>query len=290
MEEVVCSAGLRALIRWNLEMGADLAVGEAPIDRFARTAATGAETARHAVATSARVVQTVSSPSGAFSHSRNSTAPQPVVAISATTALPADEAVALAREAAAAAADLDALRAAVLGFTGCSLKAGARSTVFAEGVPGPRLLVIGEAPGREEDETGRPFVGRAGQLLDKMLASIGYSRQTNTLISNVIFWRPPGNRAPTQVEMAICQPFVDRLIELSAPKAVLLAGGAPTQALLGLAGITRVRGGWRQITTGGGTITPAMPSFHPAFLLRQPQQKRIAWRDLLSLEARLSTG
>ncbi len=277
MELIASTAGLRAFLKWHTEMGVDIAVGEAPVNLFAQaldvSASPGGGRARQPVAPAeiARV------PAG-----------QPSVRIDATTIMPADEAVALARATAAACGDVDALRDAVLAFNGCSLKAGARSTVFAEGVTGAPLLVIGEAPGREEDEKGRPFVGRAGQLLDRMMATIGYSRDTNALISNVIYWRPPGNRAPTQVEMAICRPFAERLIELSQPKAVLLVGGAPTQALLGLAGITRARGAWRQIETSSGTTTPALPTLHPAFLLRQPQQKRVVWRDLLSLEARLS--
>ncbi len=277
MEPIGSSAGLRAFFKWHAEMGVDIAVGESPVNLF--TPASNVSTSptedrtRQPVARTERIGIPVAPPS---------------VRIDAPTIVPADEAVALARVTAAACRDVDALREAVLAFKGCSLKAGARSTVFAEGVTGAPLLVMGEAPGREEDEKGRPFVGRAGQLLDRMLAAIGYSRSANALISNVIYWRPPGNRAPTQVEMAICRPFAERLIELSQPKAVLLVGGAPTQALLGLAGITRARGAWRQIETSGGMAAAALPTLHPAFLLRQPQQKRVVWRDLLSLEARLS--
>ncbi|MBY0423248.1 MAG: uracil-DNA glycosylase, partial [Parvularculaceae bacterium] len=172
---------------------------------------------------------------------------------------------------------------------GCPLKAGARTTVFADGVWGADLLVIGEAPGRDEDLAGRPFVGRAGQLLDRMLAAIGRRRAENALISNVVFWRPPGNRTPTQLEIAVCKPFVERLVELTKPKAVMLAGGVPTQALLLLPGITRARGQWRTLTTSSGYSVPALPIFHPAFLLRQPAQKRFAWADLLTLEHRLTS-
>ncbi|MEQ8749406.1 MAG: uracil-DNA glycosylase, partial [Amphiplicatus sp.] len=164
------------------------------------------------------------------------------------------------------------------------------SDLFSDGVPGADLLVIGEAPGREEDMTGKPFVGRAGQLLDRMLAAIGRSRTTNTLISNVIYWRPPGNRTPTQIEMAICRPFVERLIELTEPKAALLAGGAAMQAMLGVSGIMRARGIWREIETASGYKVPALPVFHPAFLLRSPAQKRHAWADLLALDERLKSA
>src|SRR5690606_20658015 len=139
------------------------------------------------------------------------------------------------------------------------LKAGARNTVFSDGVPGARLLVIGEAPGRDEDALGKPFVGRAGQLLDKMLAAIGRSRATDTLISNVVYWRPPGNRAPTQAEIAACRPFVERLIELTQPAAIMLAGGVPTQAMIGASGIMRARGAWRDVTLASGAAFPALP-------------------------------
>lgn len=201
-----------------------------------------------------------------------------------------DEAIAAAKTAANACTDFAALDAALRAFDQCPLKAGAKNTVFTDGVFGSELLVIGEGPGRDEDIQGKPFVGRAGQLLDKMLAAIGRSRADNTMISNVVFWRPPGNRTPTAVETAICKPFVERLIELSEPKAIMLAGGAPMQALLGLTGIMRQRGQWRDLTTTGGVRVPAMPIFHPAFLLRQPANKRLAWRDLQALEKRLRDG
>ena len=198
-----------------------------------------------------------------------------------------DEAIKAAEALAAACDSYEALEAAVKAFDGCPLKTGAKNTVFADGVPGSDLLVIGEAPGRDEDRVGKPFVGRAGQLLDKMLAAIGRSRTENTLISNVIFWRPPANRTPTALETAVCRPFVDRLIEITEPKAILIAGGAPLQALLGVTGIMRARGVWRDLETAGGGRYPALPVYHPAFLLRQPAGKRLAWADLQSLEARL---
>ena len=203
-------------------------------------------------------------------------------------AIPADEAVQLAQDIAATCASFDALADAISNFEGCPLKKGAKNTVFADGVFGSDVLVIGEAPGRDEDRLGKPFVGRAGQLLDRMLASINCSRSDNALISNVIFWRPPGNRTPTPVEVAICRPFIERLIELTQPKCVVLAGGAPLSALLGVTGIMRSRGKWRDLKTQSGFSAPALPIFHPAFLLRQPAQKKLAWRDLLTLEAKLN--
>jgi DNA polymerase len=257
----------RALLLWYRDMGVDEAVGPAPADFFA--AADRAPPAASPPAAPPRAI------------------PQATVA-AAGPAIPADEAALKADAAARGCATFEALAEAVAAFDGCPLKAGARTTVFTDGVPGAPLLVIGEAPGRDEDRLGKPFVGRAGQLLDRMLAAIGRSRATDALISNVVYWRPPGNREPTQIEIAICRPFVDRLIELTRPRAILLAGAAPTRALLGVNGIMRARGVWREIETGGGAKFPALPIFHPAFLLRQPAQKRLAWSDLLALAARLT--
>lgn len=182
---------------------------------------------------------------------------------------------------------IEELERAVGEFQACPLRGGAKNTCFGDGIAGAELLVIGEAPGRDEDAVGRPFVGRAGKLLDKMLAGIGRSRTTNTFISNVVYWRPPGNRAPTLEEIAICRPFVDRLIEIAAPKAIMLAGGTSMQALTGVAGIMRMRGQWSAVETKSGVTCAAIPVFHPAFLLRQPAQKRLAWADLQALAGRL---
>lgn len=295
MTETAALAAARALLRWYADMGVEEAVGTDPIDWFAASAAEAAGGASKARARGGRPPSPPSAthpPQAGEESARDRPKPTPAHIRTAPTpsaAMPADEAVARARAAAAGCETHEALEAAVRAFDGCALKAGARMTVFADGIAGADLLVIGEAPGREEDAAGLPFVGRAGQLLDKMLAAIGRSRKTDTLISNVVYWRPPGNRTPTQVELAICRPFVDRLIEITCPKAVLLAGGAPTQALLGLTSITRARGTWRTIETAGGARVEALPIFHPAFLLRQPAQKRLAWADLLSLETRLST-
>jgi DNA polymerase len=256
----------RALLRWYVDSGVDEAVAAAPTSLFAQ-----AEPAppRHAVAPVKR-----------------GEAP-PIAPIAPAAGMPVDEAAALAAKIAGEALTIEALKAAVEGFEHCPLKAGARTTVFADGVYDAPLLVIGEAPGREEDLVGKPFVGRAGQLLDRMLAAIGMARTRDVLISNVVYWRPPGNRTPTQAELAVCRPFVLRLIDLTRPKAVMLAGGAPTQALAGAAGIMRARGVWRNLDLPSGGSVPALPMFHPAFLLRQPAQKRLAWRDLQSLAGRL---
>ena len=157
--------------------------------------------------------------------------------------------------------------------------------VFSDGVPGARVMIIGEAPGRDEDREGRPFVGRAGQLLDRMLAAIDLSRASSVYITNVLPWRPPQNRDPMPEEIAMMQPFLHRHIALANPDVLVVAGKHSCQARLGKRGITRLRGGW---TEAQGK--PALPMFHPAYLLRNPAAKREAWADLLSLKARLRDG
>ena len=220
------------------------------------------------------------------SDTRSTSAPLPPPVVEESASL--DEAIKKATETASGCNDFDALNNAVASFDLCPLRASAKNTVFTDGTFGADLMVIGEAPGRDEDRIGRPFVGRAGQLLDRMLASIGRSREENALISNVIFWRPPGNRTPTREETLMCRPFVERLIELSQPKAILLVGGAPLQAMLGVTGIMRARGVWRELKTAGGQSYPALPTFHPAYLLRQPTGKKFVWSDLQSLRSRLT--
>jgi DNA polymerase len=205
----------------------------------------------------------------------------------APTEAPRIDAVAVATEAARGAGSLEELRAALLAFEHCELKRGARSTVFADGNPGARVLILGEAPGRDEDIEGLPFVGRAGQLLDRMFEAIGLSRQSPDpakalYITNVMPWRPPQNRDPEPAEIAMMRPFVERHIALIDPEVIVTMGNTPCQALLGQKGILRLRGGW---TTALGK--PVLPMTHPAYLLRNPAAKRDAWADLLSLKARL---
>lgn len=275
-------AATEALLSWYLASGVDDCVAPEPTNAFAAPPLT-AETEPLAGRLADRTPAEISAPKRAPSK-------QPVVAMAARDVPPADEAIALAHEQAMSATTIDMLTAAVFAFNGCALKKGARNTVFIDGCETGDLLVIGEGPGRDEDRLGKPFVGRAGQLLDRMLAAIDRSRETNTLISNAVFWRPPGNRTPTGEETAICRPFVMRLIELQRPRAVVLAGGAAMETLIGISGIMRNRGAWHDITLGDGTRVPALPIFHPAFLLRQPLQKRLAWQDLQNLSARLKNG
>lgn len=250
-------ASLAELLRWYIEAGADEAIGEVPVNRLAPSPSPSAPARRLAAPVPPPAAVTVSTGAG--------------------------DAKALAE----AANDLAALEAAVRAFEGCALKHTAMNTVFADGNPAAPLVVVGEAPGADEDRIGRPFVGRAGQLLDRMLAAIGIDRRS-AYIMNVLYWRPPGNRKPTPGEIAACLPFVRRQIALVAPKVVLLAGGTAVSALLGQDGITRLRGKWFELSLPGlAAPLPALATFHPSYLLRTPQSKKDAWRDLLSLQTKL---
>jgi uracil-DNA glycosylase family 4 len=203
-------------------------------------------------------------------------------------ATPDDSAgIAAAAELAASAGSLAELRSALEGFDGCALKKTARSMCFMRGAEQARLMVIGEAPGRDEDRSGIPFVGRAGQLLDKMLAAIAHD-ETNTHITNIVYWRPPGNRTPSDVEAQICRPFLDAQIRFVDPDVILLMGGAAAKLMTGQStGIMRMRGKPLTLKLGGRERT-LMPTLHPAYLLRQPAEKRKAWQDLLATEALLA--
>ncbi|KGF66964.1 DNA polymerase, partial [Hoeflea sp. BAL378] len=200
--------------------------------------------------------------------------------------IPGEAAFEDARALAAGASSIAELRAALDGFTGCNLRHSAKTLVFADGNPEAQVMFIGEAPGREEDIQGAPFVGRAGQLLDRMLAAIGLDRDT-AYITNMIPWRPPGNRTPAPHEIELCRPFIERHVELAAPRIVVMLGNVASKALLGTdKGILSLRGTWMEYTAGGSPI-PALPTLHPAYLLRNPAQKRLAWADLLSLQDRI---
>jgi DNA polymerase len=193
-----------------------------------------------------------------------------------------------ARQLSTSAADMMALKAAIEGFDGCPLKELCDRTVVFDGVIGAPVMVIGEGPGEQEDMTGRPFVGKAGQLLDKMLSAIGLDRKTNAFITNVNYWRPPDNRNPEPEELAVCRPFVERMVDLNQPKLILAMGGVAAKSLLETrTGIMRLRGHEAVFTTPAGTSVPLIPMFHPAYLLRRPQDKSRSWRDLLLAKARL---
>jgi len=263
-----------AELRWLIEAGADEAIGETPVDRFA-SADLPAVPSRSPAEKPARVPP-------------RAAAPGPLLQAAAPAA-GIREGHPSARAAAAAARNLEELEAALRAFDGCSLKETATNLVFGDGNPMARVMLVGEAPGADEDRLGKPFVGVSGQLLDRMLAAIGLDR-TSAYITNVLYWRPPGNRQPTPAETAACLPFVERHIELVAPDLLVLVGGASAKTLLARSdGITKLRGRWFQFESAGmPRPVPALPIYHPAFLLRQPAQKREAWRDLLTLSEAVS--
>lgn len=250
-----------AALEWYRAAGVDVAVGEVPVDRFAASS--------------------VAPPRA-----------RPPVMPAAVAAEPAPPAPALnadpseTRALAAEAKTLDALRAAMDAYEGCSLKKRATQLVFADGNPASDIMLVGEGPGEQEDLQGKPFVGRAGQLLDRMLKAIGLDR-ARVYIANMVPWRPPGNRDPTPEELALCAPFLHRQVELVAPKLLVTLGNVPTKSLFGTTvGITKMRGQWRDLTIGSHAV-PSLATLHPAFLLRTPSAKENAWRDMLSLKARM---
>ncbi|HEX2841986.1 uracil-DNA glycosylase family protein [Hyphomicrobium sp.] len=291
---------LAALLDWYREMGVDTAVDEAPVDWLARGEAVPGRDfrlpAREGEAPPTRgAPEFKSAPPipGEREPPRPApqrTAPQrPAPAFDPRPGFspkPPDAAELAARSAAKSAPNLEALESALRGFDGCGLKATAKNLCFYRGAPKARLMIIGEAPGSEEDREGRPFVGRAGQLLDKMLAAIAL-KEPDVHITNVVYWRPPGNRTPTPQETQVCKPFLERQMELVEPDVVVLLGGAAAKHVLDVTdGIMRVRGKWREIQIGGRAVK-AMATLHPAYLLRTPAAKRHAWRDLLAVQSAL---
>jgi DNA polymerase len=264
-------AALLAALAFQVEMGADEAIGDAPCDRFAEADRAPPRVAGPAAVQPARARERPAVPAPAA----------PVAAAAA--------AMQSAASLAAACPDLPALHAALAGFEGSTLRAGAINCVFSDGVPGARVMIVGEAPGREEDRAGKPFVGRSGQLLDRMLACIGLHRHAAdparaVYITNILPWRPLGNRTPGSDEVSMLMPFVHRHIALAAPDILVPMGGTSASALLGgSTGILRRRGQWDRYAPEGGRPVAALPMLHPAYLLRNPTAKRQAWRDLLEL-------
>lgn len=272
MDAVSPQIAAAELLAWYVEMGVDIALSDEPQDRFAESAAEKAIDAK----------PVRERPLPAFEANR------PVAVPAAAT--PAQEsAVADARAMARSAGTLDELRALLDSYDGVGLRKTATRLVFADGNPEARVMFVGEAPGRDEDREGKPFVGRAGQLLDRMLEAIGLDR-TAVYIANVIPWRPPGNRTPTPQEMQLCLPFIQRQIELADPEVLVLLGGSSAAALTGTKdGILKLRGRWLDYENGGKTIK-ALPTLHPAYLLRTPSQKKLAWRDFRLLKSAIPTG
>ena len=249
---------LENLLRWYVDAGADEAIGDHPVNRWAEPDTAPARPA----------------------------APTHPPTRPGMDVVPPGDMSGDARRLAAGCKTLDELRSAVDGFDGCALKATAKSLVFADGNPNAGVMLVGEAPGAEEDRQGLPFVGASGQLLDKMLAAIGLDR-SSVYISNILPWRPPGNRKPTPQETLTCLPFIERHIELAAPEVLVLLGGTAAGTLLDTTeGITRLRGKWQTYRAGGFDVA-TLPTYHPAYLLRQPGLKRDAWRDLLEIRRRL---
>ena len=244
----------RALLEWQMELGADECISDAPIDRYALPD---------------RLV-------------KPKTAEEKPHLTRGPVKLAERDAVAEAREAAQGAESLEALRAAMEAFDLCDLKRGARNMVFSDGIAGAPVMIVGETPSRDEDRLGQPFAGDAGQMLDRMFAAIGMGRAVSNApiyLANMLPWRPPHNREPKPEEIAMMLPFLERHIVLAAPKVVVLMGNGACQALLAKRGITRLRGQWDKVVD-----KPALPMFHPAYLLRNPASKRDAWADLLTLK------
>ena len=256
-----------AALAWQVDLGVDEVIGDTPVDRYDLP-----EPIKPAPVAAAAAAPAAGRPN-----------PAPALMVEAPQVDPAE----VARAAAARAGSLEALREAVAAFDLCELKKGARNTVFCDGNPAARVLILGEAPGRDEDMEGRPFVGRAGQLLDRMFAAIGLARtspdaEAALYITNVMPWRPPGNRDPEPAEVAMMRPFVERHIALMDPEVIVVMGNTPLFALTGHKGIMRARGTWTKALD-----RPLLPMVHPAYLLRNPIAKREAWADLLALQAHL---
>lgn len=282
-----------AALAWLVEAGADEAIEAQPLDRLARSAKpeTGrlseAATRQEGASSLGNEIlprqderprrQNASPP-------RAGAEPPPVWQATSRELRTHEANLAAAEQAARSAGTLEALETAIRDFDGCDLKLTAKNTVVARGEPQAKIMLIGEAPGRDEDLQGQPFVGAAGQLLDTMLRAAGFDPVRDVYITNMLFWRPPGNRTPQQQELQLCLPFAERHIELVAPRYLLFLGGTSAKALLAeTRGITRLRGQWLAYQHAGlPAPLPAMPLFHPAYLLRQPAQKRLAWRDLLA--------
>lgn len=261
-DRLLNSDELLSVLDWYRAAGVDLAVGEEPVDRFAQKPPSPVAMPARAQAQQQAVP----------------TAPPPG---------PVGGDPAAARQLAAAAASLEELRTSLESYDGCGLKFRATQMVFGDGNPSAKIMLIGEAPDADEDREGKPFVGRTGQLLDRMLAAIGLDR-TKVYITNTVPWRPPGSRPATPEEMDLCLPFLHRQVELVAPKLIMTFGGPAMQTVFkSTNGIIKMRGKWQDVSIGGHTA-PALPTLHPAALLRNPSAKQQAWQDLLSLRARIT--
>ena len=265
MNQTIARGDLESLLRWYVDQGIDEAIGEDAIDRFAAPAPqpTPLPVQQRAPATPTPI------------------RPAPAAAAPPRGPVPIEspQLVEDARALAQRCNSVEELEAAVRAF---------ENTVFADGVAGSPVMVVGEAPGADEDRLGKPFVGVSGQLMDRMFDAIGMSRERDLYITNILFWRPPGNRTPTLAEQAVCMAFTRRHIELARPKVLVLAGGTAAKSVLDTTeGIMRLRGKWTNLSLDDGSAVPTLPTFHPAYLLRTPASKRQSWLDLLSLDKKL---
>jgi uracil-DNA glycosylase family 4 len=265
------------ILAFHAEIGVDIALEETPQNRFEENAGEASISSHSGLA-----------PVGAPRNDTRREAPRvPLSAAASAAPVPPDAAALAAREMASKADTLEALHEILKSFDGCALKKTAKNLVFADGNPEARVMLVGEAPGADEDREGLPFVGRSGKLLDLMLGTIGLDR-SSAYITNIVPWRPPGNRTPTPQETSICLPFIRRQIELANPDFLICLGKPSMQTLLGINdGIKAARGRWRDYDTGTRTIQ-AMATFHPAYLLRSPNEKKFAWRDMLALKKALA--
>ena len=270
---------IEAALLWLAEAGADEAVSDQPVNRFVSVEpAAQREGARRSAAAEAASTR--------LAGARTEVRP---AAVRPRDAAPPGDAIGRAQDIAAACNSLADLRASLEAFDGCPLKNFASKTVFSDGIPEKGIMLIGEAPGREEDLAGLPFVGRAGKLLDRMLAAIGLDRRTNVYITNVLNWRPPENRDPSPDEAATCLPFLRRHIELASPAIIVLLGAVAARHVMGRSdGIMRLRGKWLEYHVNGRMV-PVMPTLHPAYLLRRAIDKRLAWRDLQDIAAKVNS-
>jgi uracil-DNA glycosylase len=268
---------LRELLLFYADSGVDDALTDAPVDRFLPVEAPVRR----------ETPQAPQVPVARTDERSSKIAAAPAAPVRPQTTVPDEAQSERARVLAREAGSLGELRACLEQFDGCNLKFTAKNLVFGDGNPNADIMFVGEAPGRDEDIEGIPFVGRSGQLLDRMLGAIELDR-TSAYITNVIAWRPPGNRTPTPIETEICRPFIERQIELVQPKVLVALGGPSSKILLNTSdGIMRLRGTWKEHETPSGIKIPTMPLLHPAYLLRNPAHKKLAWRDLLEIKMRL---
>ncbi|AQS62270.1 hypothetical protein AGRHK599_LOCUS657 [Rhizobium rhizogenes] len=293
-------AELAALLHFHADAGVDWLLENQPVDRFAEFAAarparpqpgqeTGAAARQPGQPTAERAADPYSQQSPQPKRQTPARGAPAAPAVQQNVAMPDEQAVAAARFAAESARSLTELKTALEGFSGCNLKNSARNTIFADGDPASAIMVIGPMPDADDDREGLPFAGRTGLLLDRMLAAIGLERST-IMLGNVVPWRPPGNRPPTQAEMDICRPFIERQIALAEPKHLLLLGNFTARFFFGGTGtIHTLRGQWRDVAAGH-LILPALASLHPQELLNAPASKSLAWQDLLAFQAKIAEG